>query len=148
MISDLAEPRGKMSSMQRFATLLILIATVALAAWRQDSRAPGQEPFAGPDWSELMGSMGRMHTAMSSVEPSGECDLDFVKLMLPHHQAAIEMAKTQLIYGKDPRMRRLAQEIITDQQSEIDLMQLWLKQHKPGPQKVDQMAAPRAAKEN
>jgi len=41
------------------------------------------------------------------------------------------MAKTQLMYGKDPEMRRLAQEIITDQQSEIELMNLWLKQHQP-----------------
>jgi uncharacterized protein (DUF305 family) len=48
--------------------------------------------------------------------------------MLPHHQAAIDMAKTQLLYGKDPQMRRLAQEIITDQQLEIELMQRWLKQ--------------------
>jgi uncharacterized protein (DUF305 family) len=51
-----------------------------------------------------------------------------VRLMLPHHQAAIDMAKTQLLYGKDPQMRRLAQEIITDQQLEIELMQRWLKQ--------------------
>ena len=48
--------------------------------------------------------------------------------MLPHHQAAIDMAKTQLASGQDPQMRRLAQEIITDQQSEIELMQLWLRQ--------------------
>ena len=51
--------------------------------------------------------------------------------MLPHHQGAIDIAKTQLLFGKDPQMRRLAQEIITDQQSEIELMQLWLKQHTP-----------------
>lgn len=57
--------------------------------------------------------------------------MDFVRLMLPHHLAAIEMAKAQLLYGKDAQMRRLAQEIITDQQSEIQLMQLWLKQHGP-----------------
>ena len=48
--------------------------------------------------------------------------------MLPHHQAAIDMAKTELLYGKDTEMRRLAQEIITDQQLEIELMQRWLKQ--------------------
>ena len=70
-----------------------------------------------------------MHAAMASVESSGNSDVDFVKLMLPHHQAAIDMGKTQLLHGKDPQMRRLAQEIITDQQSEIVLMQLWLKQH-------------------
>jgi uncharacterized protein (DUF305 family) len=49
--------------------------------------------------------------------------------MLPHHQAAIDMAKSELIYGNDPQIRRLAQEIITDQQLEIQLMRLWVKQH-------------------
>lgn len=85
------------------------------------------------DWSGLNAAMERMHSAMASVGRSGDSDIDFVRLMLPHHQAAIDMARTQLLYGKDPQMRRLAQEIITDQQSEIELMQLWLKQH--GPQK-------------
>jgi hypothetical protein len=82
-----------------------------------------------PDWSELIASMDKMHMAMGAIERSGNSDVDFVRLMLPHHQAAIDMAKTQLLYGKDPQMRRLAQEIITDQQLEIDLMQRWLKQH-------------------
>jgi uncharacterized protein (DUF305 family) len=58
----------------------------------------------------------------------GNADADFVRLMLPHHQAAVDMARVQLLYGKDPQMRRLAQEIIADQQLEIQLMQLWLKQ--------------------
>jgi uncharacterized protein (DUF305 family) len=83
---------------------------------------------ATQDWAELMTGMDRMHAAMGSVKRSGDSDFDFVRLMLPHHQAAIDMAKTQLLHGKDPQMRRLAQEIITDQQSEIELMQLWLKQ--------------------
>jgi len=81
-----------------------------------------------PDWSELIASMDKMHMAMGAVARSGNSDVDFVRLMLPHHQAAIDMAKTQLLYGKDPQIRRLAQEIITDQQLEIELMQLWLKQ--------------------
>jgi uncharacterized protein (DUF305 family) len=85
-------------------------------------------PTTDPDWSELVASMDKMHMAMGAVVRSGNSDVDFVRLMLPHHEAAIEMAKTQLLYGKDPQMRRLAQEIITDQQSEIELMQLWLKQ--------------------
>jgi uncharacterized protein (DUF305 family) len=76
-----------------------------------------------------MASMRQMHAAMAAVQPSGGSDADFVRLMLPHHQAALEMARTQLVYGKDPQMRRLAQEIITDQQSEIELMQSWLVQH-------------------
>ena len=80
------------------------------------------------NWSELIASMEKMHMAMGEVKQSGDNDVDFVRLMLPHHQAAIDMAKTQLLYGKDPQMRRLAQEIITDQQLEIEFMQRWLKQ--------------------
>ncbi len=75
--------------------------------------------------------MEKMHGAMAIVTESDNSDVDFVRLMLPHHQAAVDMAKAQLLYGTDPQMRRLAQEIITDQQSEIELMQLWLKRHEP-----------------
>jgi len=91
----------------------------------------GNMQATDPAWSHLKSIMEKMHTAMASVESSGNSDVDFVKMMLPHHKAAIDMAKTQLMYGKDPEMRRLAQEIITDQQSEIELMNLWLKQHEP-----------------
>ncbi|HUM06589.1 MAG TPA: DUF305 domain-containing protein [Terriglobales bacterium] len=83
------------------------------------------------EWPELVESMHRMHAGMVKVTSSGDNDIDFVMLMLPHHQAAIEMATAQLLHGTDPQMRRLAQEIIADQQSEIELMQLWLKQHRP-----------------
>lgn len=114
---------------RRLLALLILIPLVALAARRQVPQAQGRMAMQDPNWTELMGSMDRMNAALASVEPSGADDEDFVRLMLPHHQAAIDMAKSELIYGKDPQIRRLAQEIITDQQSEIQLMQLWVKQH-------------------
>jgi uncharacterized protein (DUF305 family) len=118
----------------RFALLLILIPAIALAAGRQDANAHGRGAAGGPDWSEFMASMKTMDAAMASVQPSADCDINFVRLMLPHHQAAIDMAKTQLLHGTDPQLRRLAQEIITDQQSEIQLMQLWLKQHEASAQ--------------
>jgi uncharacterized protein (DUF305 family) len=89
----------------------------------------------GIGWTELGHCMENMQVAMTTVKPSGDNDVDFVNLMLPHHQAAIDMAKAELMYGKDPQMHRLAQEIITDQQSEIELMQLWFKQHQPRSQK-------------
>lgn len=82
-----------------------------------------------------MESMDTMHVRMASVERSGDIDADFVRLMLPHHQAAIDMARFELLHGRDAQTRRLAQEIITDQQSEIELMQLWLKEHGAEPQK-------------
>ena len=103
---------------------LFVCSLVASAIAEADQVQSGTDP----DWSELIASMDKMHMAMGAVARSGNSDVDFVRLMLPHHQAAIDMAKTQLLYGKDPQMRRLAQEIITDQQSEIELMQLWLKQ--------------------
>jgi uncharacterized protein (DUF305 family) len=84
-----------------------------------------------PDWSELIASMDKMHMAMGAIKRSGDADIDFVRLMLPHHQGAIDMAKVQLLYGKDAQMRRLAQEIVTEQQLEIELMQHWLNERRP-----------------
>ncbi len=62
-----------------------------------------------------------------AVKTTGQFDSDFMKLMIPHHEAALEMAKAELLCGKYPAARRLAQEIIADQTSEIDLMKLLLK---------------------
>jgi uncharacterized protein (DUF305 family) len=71
-------------------------------------------------------SMEHMDHEMAAAPMDGNIDHDFASMMLPHHQGAIDMAKAELSYGKDPVMRRLAQEIIVDQASEIDAMQLWL----------------------
>jgi uncharacterized protein (DUF305 family) len=111
--------------------LFIALAIFSFAtAWIGHATAHGDQRHRSddPDWSELIASMDKMHMAMGAVAQSGNNDVDFVRLMIPHHQAAIDMAKTQLLYGRDPQMRRLAQEIITDQQLEIELMQRWLKQ--------------------
>jgi len=118
-----------MKTRWRLAIILILFCVVAIPAQQaMYKHAPGKSS-SEPAWSELRSSMDRMHAAMTSARATGNSDADFVKLMIPHHQAAIDMAKTQLLYGKDPQMRRLGQQIITDQQSEIELMNLWLKQN-------------------
>jgi uncharacterized protein (DUF305 family) len=54
-----------------------------------------------------------MHAAMG-VPFTGDADRDFARMMIPHHQGAIDMALVELRYGKDERLRRLAQEIIVD----------------------------------
>ncbi len=59
----------------------------------------------------------------------GKPDADFALMMIPHHQGAIEMAKVELQFGADPNLRRLAQEIVVTQQSEIDVMKLALKNY-------------------
>jgi uncharacterized protein (DUF305 family) len=108
---------------------LALIPAFAAPATQHSSHAQRSTPADAPYWEGLMESMTRMHAAMSSTRPSANADTDFVALMLPHHQAAIDMAKIELTFGKDEQLRRLAQEIVTDQESEIQLMTLWRQQH-------------------
>jgi uncharacterized protein (DUF305 family) len=74
-------------------------------------------------------SMTTMHSAMHDVSLVGRPDADFALMMIPHHQGAIEMAKVELQFGADPNLRRLAQEIIVTQQSEIDVMKLALRNY-------------------
>jgi uncharacterized protein (DUF305 family) len=75
---------------------------------------------------EMETGLKQMDTDMASAAMNGQADHDFAAMMIPHHQGAIEMAKAELRYGTDEVMRRLAEEILVDQQSEIDAMNLWL----------------------
>jgi uncharacterized protein (DUF305 family) len=97
-----------------------LIAAFSIAALAQ------MEPRAMSFMHVMKDSMERMDSGMKSGPMNGDVDHDFSIMMMPHHQGAIDMAKAELLYGKDPVMRRLAEEIVVDQQSEIQAMQLWL----------------------
>ena len=66
--------------------------------------------------------MDRMHAGMTAAKPTGDTDRDFLAMMIPHHQGAIDMAKVVLLHTRDARIRNLAQSIITEQQYEINLM--------------------------
>ncbi|WP_344923009.1 CopM family metallochaperone [Streptosporangium oxazolinicum] len=67
-------------------------------------------------------SMRRMHLDMAAAPMTGDPDRDFAAMMIPHHLGAVDMAKAVLAHGRDPVLRRLAQEIIVTQQQEIDVM--------------------------
>jgi uncharacterized protein (DUF305 family) len=73
-------------------------------------------------------AMMKMHEKMS-MKPTGNPDVDFAKGMIPHHEGAIDMAKVELQYGKDPELRKLAQEIVKAQETEIAFMKSWLEKN-------------------
>jgi len=76
-------------------------------------------------YAEMANVNARMHDGMS-IARSGNIDRDFVRMMIPHHQGAIDMARVLLKYGQDERLKRLAQSIIVEQGQEITYMRTLL----------------------
>jgi uncharacterized protein (DUF305 family) len=85
-----------------------------------------------PYLAENVSAMTKMMIDMG-IKPSGDVDTDFVAMMTPHHQGAIEMAQAELRYGRNESLRRMAQEIIVTQLQEITAMRLALGQPLPSP---------------
>jgi len=91
--------------------------------------AAAQQEAASPASTAYREAMDRMHEAMNAIEDSGDADVDFARGMIPHHQAAIDMAKVVLDHGKDPAIRKLAEDVIKAQEGEIRQLQEWLDEH-------------------
>jgi uncharacterized protein (DUF305 family) len=89
----------------------------------QDMQPKGD---TGPSSLAYHAANMKMHSAMD-IAFTGNADVDFVKGMIPHHAAAIDMAKVELAFGKDPEVKKLAEAIIKAQETEIAQMQDWLK---------------------
>lgn len=77
-----------------------------------------------------MGAMQTMGQSMMKTEMTGDPSADFVRMMIPHHQSAIDMSEV-LLQQKDvdPEIKAMAEEIIKAQQGEIEKFQAWLKKH-------------------
>lgn len=123
-------------------SLAAYIASICSAPFRDASRE--EAPFL----AENVSAMTKMMIEMG-IKPSGDIDHDFVSMMVPHHQGAIEMAQAELRYGHNEVLRRMAQEIIVTQQQEIAAMRLALGE--PLPPSVpspDQSAAERTDAEH
>lgn len=100
-----------------------LSSAVFAVAFIGAATALAANPEEAPFLTENDAAMAKMMAAME-IKPSGDVDRDFVAMMAPHHQGAIDMAQAELRYGHNEQLRRLAQEIIVTQQQEIAAMRL------------------------
>jgi uncharacterized protein (DUF305 family) len=84
-----------------------------------------------PEYKKFMQEMGsgmeKMMKDMHAPGYTGNPDVDFLAMMIPHHEGAVEMARLALIHGTDPLVRKLAEDIIASQTSEIQTMKRRMK---------------------
>jgi len=110
--------------MKKIAAVVSVIALLAVTAVKADQTEDVKQMHEA--YQQSMGGMkDDMHHGMMSDDP----DVAFAAGMLPHHEGAVEMAKIELKYGKDPEMLELARKIVAAQAAEIAQMKAWLKAH-------------------
>lgn len=116
-----------------FAALLsmgsLAMAAPALAQHDAHGGHGAATPPGDPAYAAQMQAHEKMSVDMGAVKPSGDADVDFVRMMIPHHEGAIAMAEVELKYGKDESRKALARQIIEAQTKEIAEMKDWLKKN-------------------
>jgi uncharacterized protein (DUF305 family) len=111
------------------AVAVLLVGPSAAQTTYKHVNPPQEATAAGAEDQSFHRAMAEAMDRMTkdmAIPHTGDPDRDFAAMMIPHHQGAIDMAKVQLQFGRDPILRRLAQAIIVEQQQEIDLMRLEL----------------------
>ena len=126
---------------------IILILSIALSCYKVSAQNKASDPHAGhgshaghsssastkstttASTKKYQQINDSMHKSMD-IKFTGDADKDFLAAMIPHHQGAVEMAEVVLQHGKNPKIRQLAQEIITMQKKEIAEMKQLLKESK------------------
>lgn len=103
-----------------------IVSAAAAQTTHEQHAAPVAATAPGPAYARYTGEMDagmqRMMADMHAPGRSGNVDIDFLAMMIPHHQGAVEMARLELIHGRDPATRRLAEDIIASQTIEIEGM--------------------------
>ena len=125
--------------MKLLSCVVACAALVSSLAWAQtkDPHAGHAMPAAtapagaSPSNAAYEAANAKMHKDMG-VALTGDADVDFLAGMVPHHQGAIDMAEVVLKYGKDPKVKKLAQNVIRAQKQEIAMMNAWLKAKREG----------------
>ena len=118
-------PRAGLGTALLAARILVAFAVPPLVFAHEAHPAAPPAALSAEESAFLQENDAAMTKMMSDMaaKPTGDIDRDFVAMMNPHHQGAIDMAVIELRYGKSEQLRRIAQEIIVEQQAEIDVMQ-------------------------
>ena len=103
-----------------------MLKTTIVAAFMTAAFAMSAAAQQSPAGKGYMDAMSKMQTSMPK-DQKGDPDADFARMMIPHHQGAIDMAKVEIQYGKDPELRKMAEKMVKDQEKEIADLQKWLK---------------------
>ena len=161
-MNPFSRPFVRRCVIQLAATALVAATSFALAqdpmqVFHVRGAMPIQYVAERPDYTaeqpflaENDAAMNRMMADMT-IKPTGDIDRDFVAMMVPHHQGAVDMAKAELKYGHNEQLRRLAQEIIVTQSQEITVMRLAVGAELPpsaaSPPPPDSISSPAASDE-
>ena len=104
------------------STILACLLALAPVAIAETAAKSGDNSFS----SKSHHAMTAMDQKMRDMKMSGDAGTDFAAMMIPHHQAAIDMAKAYLESGKDSDLRRMAEKMVSDQEKEVKQLQAWL----------------------
>src|SRR4051812_33420674 len=100
-------------------TVSILLFALHILAWSACTKSNNGIQLQAHDENRMMDSMHAMMTRMKAISPSNDPEIDFVKMMVMHHQGAIAMSDVELQSGRSDSLRRIAQKISMEQQQEI-----------------------------
>jgi uncharacterized protein (DUF305 family) len=114
-------------SMVLAALIMSAFFSTARTVGAEDMKGMTMKPATSPADKAFAASMKTMMNGMHG-KTTGKPDADFVLMMIPHHQGAIDMAKVEL-HGTDPELRQLATDIVAAQEKEIAQMKAWLEKN-------------------
>lgn len=119
----------------RIACVLAVTMVFSIPAFAEEHRH-ANAPTANAFGKAMHAGMETMMRDMEGAPMAGDPDQDFLAMMIPHHEGAVEMARLVLIHGRDPLVRQLAEEIIASQAAEIGAMRkrLAILRTKPDPE--------------
>jgi uncharacterized protein (DUF305 family) len=129
-------PKTFVAAVAAFAASVVVTMPAAFAQTGTSASMAGMDMSASngsqnhsASTKEFQASDHAMMSGMSGIQYTGDADQDFVAHMIPHHEGAVAMAKVELKYGKDAKLRALAKEIIASQDKEIAFMKQWQAAH-------------------